>query len=118
MDQQFIKGIPFSTLEYAKAISLLKGWLHEQQEKPRFVVTANPEIVMSAKENTEKSKEFKKMLLSADLITADGIGVIIGSKILKGSLKERVTGADLTHDLIKYCNDNEYRVFLLSRARK
>ncbi|MEC0050794.1 glycosyltransferase, partial [Bacillus cereus] len=25
MDQQFIKGIPFSTLEYAKAISLLKG---------------------------------------------------------------------------------------------
>ncbi len=60
MDQQFIKGIPFSTLEYAKAISLLKGWLYEQQEKPRFVVTANPEIVMSAKENTEKSKEFKK----------------------------------------------------------
>ena len=58
------------------------------------------------------------MLLSADLITADGIGVIIGSKILKGSLKERVTGADLTHDLIKYCNDNEYRVFFWSRARK
>ncbi|HDR7738267.1 TPA: WecB/TagA/CpsF family glycosyltransferase [Bacillus thuringiensis] len=88
MDQQFIKGIPFSTLEYAKAISLLKGWLHEQQEKPRFVVTANPEIVMSAKENTEKSKQFKKMLLSADL----------------------------TRDLIKYCNDNEYRVFLFGAA--
>ncbi|TKI85078.1 WecB/TagA/CpsF family glycosyltransferase, partial [Bacillus cereus] len=66
--------------------------------------------------NTEKSKEFKKMLLSADLITADGIGVIIGSKILKGTLKERVTGADLTHDLIKYCNDNEYRVFLFGAA--
>lgn len=61
MDQQFIKGIPFSTLEYAKAISLLKGWIHdEQQEKPRFVVTANPEIVMSAKENTKKSKQFKR----------------------------------------------------------
>ncbi|TKI89554.1 glycosyltransferase, partial [Bacillus wiedmannii] len=84
MDHQLIKGIPFSTLEYKKAISLLKGWLHEKQEKPRFVVTANPEIVMSAKESTAKSKQFKKMLLSADLITADGIGVIIGSKILKG----------------------------------
>ncbi|MED3568458.1 WecB/TagA/CpsF family glycosyltransferase, partial [Bacillus thuringiensis] len=46
----------------------------------------------------------------------DGIGVIIGSKILKGTLKERVTGADLTHDLIKYCNDNEYRVFLFGAA--
>ncbi|GAB6549632.1 MULTISPECIES: WecB/TagA/CpsF family glycosyltransferase [Bacillus] len=116
MDHQLIKGIPFSTLEYEKAISLLKGWLHEQQEKPRFVVTANPEIVMSAKENTKKSKQFKKMLLSADLITADGIGVIIGSKILKGALKERVTGADITHDLIKYCNDNGYRVFLFGAA--
>ncbi|UYX55142.1 WecB/TagA/CpsF family glycosyltransferase [Bacillus thuringiensis] len=116
MDHQLIKGIPFSTLEYAKAISLLKGWLHEKQEKPRFVVTANPEIVMSAKENTATSKQFKKMLLSADLITADGIGVIIGSRILKGTLKERITGADLTRDLIKCCNENGYRVFLFGAA--
>ncbi|MEC4697260.1 WecB/TagA/CpsF family glycosyltransferase [Bacillus anthracis] len=116
MNHQLIKGIPFSTLEYAKAISLLKGWLHEKQEKPRFVVTANPEIVMSAKENTAKSKQFKKILLSADLITADGIGVIIGSKILKGTLKERVTGADITQDLIKHCNENGYRVFLFGAA--
>lgn len=118
MDHQLIKGIPFATLEYAKAISLLKGWLHEKQEKPRFVVTANPEIVMSAKENTAKSKQFKKILLSADLITADGIGVIIGSKILKGTLKERVTGADITHDLIKHCNENGCRVFLLELLQK
>ncbi len=60
MDQQFIKGYTFFNFRICKAISLLKGWLHEQQEKPRFVVTANPEIVMSAKENTEKSKEFKR----------------------------------------------------------
>ena len=74
---------------------------------------------MSAKESTAKSKQFKKMLLSADLITADGIGVIIGSKILKeGTLKERVTGADITHDLIKYCNDNRYRVFSFGAAQK
>ncbi|MGE7881896.1 WecB/TagA/CpsF family glycosyltransferase [Bacillus sp. NPDC094077] len=116
MDHQLIKGIPFSTLEYAKAISLLKDWLYEKQEKPRFVVTANPEIVMSAKEHTAKSRQFKKILLSADLITADGIGVIIGSKILKGMLKERITGADLTHDLIKHCNENGYRLFLFGAA--
>ena len=50
------KRYTFSTLEYAKAISLLKGWLYEQQEKPRFVVTANPEIVMSAKGKYGKIK--------------------------------------------------------------
>ena len=101
MDHQLIKGIPFSTLEYEKAISLLKDWVHEQREKPRFVVTANPEIVMSAKENTAKSKQFKKMLLSADLITADGIGVIIGSKILKGTLNTVSFFKELLQKVIK-----------------
>lgn len=66
---------------------------------------------MFVKENMEKLKEFKKMLLFVDLIIVDGIGVIIGLKILKGILKECVIGVDLIYDLIKYCNDNEYCVF-------
>lgn len=116
MEQQYIKGIPFCSLEYKRVIDLLKNWLSEKENKPKFIVTANPEIVMSAKETSAESVRFKKILLSADLITADGIGVILGSKILKGTLKERVTGADLTHDLIEYCNQEGYRVFLFGAA--
>ncbi|MEI4828605.1 WecB/TagA/CpsF family glycosyltransferase [Bacillus sp. FJAT-53711] len=116
MEQQYIKGIPFCSSKYNEVINQLKDWLSDKREKPRFIVTANPEIVMSAKETSAQSVHFKNILLSADLITADGIGVIIGSKILNGQLKERVTGADLTHDLIDYCNQNRYRVFLFGAA--
>ncbi|KEK23087.1 WecB/TagA/CpsF family glycosyltransferase [Bacillus gaemokensis] len=116
MEQQYIKGIPFCSLEYNEVIGLLKDWLSEKRNKPRFIVMANPEIVMSAKQTSAEFVRFKNILLSADLITADGIGVIIGSKILKGKLKERVTGADLTHDLITYCNEKGYRVFLFGAA--
>ncbi|PEA54747.1 acetylglucosaminyldiphospho-UDP acetyl-beta-D-mannosaminyltransferase [Bacillus pseudomycoides] len=116
MKQQYIKGIPFCSLEYTQVVNILKDWLSEKNEKPRFIVTANPEIVMFAKESSAESVHFKNILLSADLITADGIGVILGSKILKGQLKERVTGADLTYDLIEYCNQNRYRVFLFGAA--
>lgn len=116
MEQQYIKGIPFCSLEYIKVSSLLKDWLTEKRNKPKFIVTANPEIVMSANQTSAESIRFKNILLSADVITADGIGVILGSKILNGRLKERVTGADLAHDLIEYCNQEGYRVFLFGAA--
>ncbi|ENQ3106243.1 WecB/TagA/CpsF family glycosyltransferase [Bacillus cereus] len=116
MKKQYIKGIPFCSLEYKQVANMLKNWLSKKNEKPRFIVTANPEIVMSAKEISAESVHFKNILLSADLITADGIGVILGSKILNGHLKERVTGADLTYDLIEFCNQNRYRVFLFGAA--
>ncbi|WP_369903127.1 WecB/TagA/CpsF family glycosyltransferase [Bacillus manliponensis] len=112
MEKQYIKGIPFCSSKYSEVLHMLKEWLSKQGGKPRFVVTANPEIVMSANGNCEESIQFRNLLLEADTITADGIGVIIGSKILSGKLKERVTGADLTHDLISYCNEKGYRVFL------
>ena len=52
-----------------------------------FVVTANPEIVMSANENPE----FMKILnYDADYVTPDGIGVVKAAKILGTPLKERV----------------------------
>ncbi|CAM4365922.1 acetylglucosaminyldiphospho-UDP acetyl-beta-D-mannosaminyltransferase [Bacillus manliponensis] len=112
MEKQYIKGIPFCSSKYSEVLHMLKEWLSKQDDKPRFVVTANPEIVMSANGDCEESIQFRNLLLEADTITADGIGVIIGSKILNGKLKERVTGADLTHDLISYCNEKSYRVFL------
>lgn len=62
------------------------------------VVTANPEIVMQAK----KDASYKKILDEADLITPDGIGIVLASRILKNPISERVSGYDLIHDLLKH----------------
>ncbi|EAD2777714.1 glycosyltransferase [Listeria monocytogenes] len=56
----------------------------------RFVVTANPEIVMHA----HTDKEFEAILRQADYIVPDGIGIIMASEKLGEPLTERVTGYD------------------------
>ncbi|EGY1138851.1 WecB/TagA/CpsF family glycosyltransferase [Listeria monocytogenes] len=56
----------------------------------RFVVTANPEIVMHAR----MDKEFEAILRQADYIVPDGIGIIMASEKLGEPLTERVTGYD------------------------
>ncbi len=54
-----------------------------------MIVTANPEIVMLAKQDP---KFMKLLQTTPDFITADGIGVVLAGKMQKTPLKERVTG--------------------------
>lgn len=62
------------------------------------MVTANPEMVMTA----EKDPAFKESLDHADLITPDGIGIVLASRILKKPISERVSGYDLIHALLQH----------------
>ena len=75
-----------------------------------MVVTANPEIVMAA----NKDPKFMNLITkNADLITPDGIGIVLGGKILKKPLKERVTGYDLFTWLLQVGNLRKLRVYLI-----
>lgn len=62
-----------------------------------FVVTVNTEIVMHAKDDPQ----YEKVLNSANLALADGIGVIWAGKIFGKKFKERVHGVDLVKSLCK-----------------
>ncbi len=86
----------------AKAIGFLSG------KGVSKIYTPNPEIIMTANEDSE----FMKILNDADLCTADGIGVVYGAKILKRPVPCRVAGFDLTCNLLKYMKDTEDGVFL------
>lgn len=77
--------------------------------KKTFIVTANPEIVMYANEHAD----YMNTLKNADFIVPDGIGIVIGSKILKQPLEERVAGFDLMHNLLHVANEQSLRVFFL-----
>jgi len=85
-----ILGVPFSTKTMKEAIDAVDQHL-ETATTPFHIVTANPEIVMNAKRN----RKFRVLIKESDMVTADGIGVVIGSRILKQGIPERVAGADL-----------------------
>jgi len=77
--------------------------------KPFVIVTPNSEIVVKA----NQEKELLKFIENAGMVVPDGIGLVIGSKLVKQPLKERVTGIDLMVELVKYASLNKKSVYFL-----
>lgn len=50
---------------------------------------------------------------SADLITADGMGIVLASRLVGTPLPERVTGVDLMHGLLEHCAQKGFRPYFL-----
>lgn len=72
------------------------------------VYTPNSEMIMQAYRNDD----FKNVLNSADIVTADGIGVVYASKILKNPINERCSGYDIACKLLKHLEKSGKSVYL------
>ncbi|MBC1480039.1 WecB/TagA/CpsF family glycosyltransferase [Listeria seeligeri] len=83
-----ILNIPFYNTSQAGFVDELYNDVRNGERK--FVVTANPEIVMHA----STDKDFEAVIRQADYIVPDGIGIVMASQKLGEPLKERVTGYD------------------------
>ncbi|NBD25314.1 WecB/TagA/CpsF family glycosyltransferase [Paenibacillus glycinis] len=100
MDSVKILGVPFSKMTLSDTVKLLQGELageHRSQPGPFHLITANPEIVMAAKQQPE----LRRIVDAADLITPDGIGVVLAAKWQGTQIPERVTGYDLLIRLLE-----------------
>mgnify|MGYP000881575794 FL=1 len=107
MDNIKIFGLRIDNLDLKEAKAEVEGFL--KGDKLRTIYTPNTEIVMAAKED----EELKKLINSGDLIIPDGIGIIHASKIKKKPLKERVTGFDLSIEILEIANEKGYGLYLL-----
>lgn len=94
-------------LNLKEAKSLVEGFLKE--DRLHTIYTPNTEIVMAAKED----ENIRQIINSADLVIPDGIGLIYASRIKKKPLKERVTGLDLSMEILDLANKKGYSLFLL-----
>ena len=73
------------------------------------VVTANPEMIYAS----EHDQRLKQLINSADVVTADGIGIVWAARRLGTPVQERVTGIDLVEALFPAANAGKWRVFFL-----
>jgi len=90
-----VLGTEFDNVTKTEAVEYAYKLMLER--KGAYVVTPNPEIVMTCREDDEA----KKAVLEADLVIADGIGVIYGAKILGTPVKEKIPGIDFTSALFE-----------------
>ena len=74
-----------------------------------YAVTPNPEFLLAAR----KDQPFRQALLDADLVLADGVGVVYSAKLLGRPLKGRVPGIEFAQALMGWMAKHGKRLFLL-----
>ncbi len=79
--------------------------IERAKSKPFWIVTANPEILLAAQEDTT----YRKALCAASWRTIDGFGLQLVLK-LRGNAAERLTGVDLGEALIAHAAAHNERV--------
>lgn len=107
MDKVNILGVNIDMLTINEAADKVFSFLDENN-KCSMIFTPNSEIIMMG----YKDDKFRDILNSASLLTADGIGVVYASRILKKPLKERCAGYDLSVELMKKLNKSNHGIFL------
>lgn len=101
-----ILSIPVARLTRAEILQTVQQHLQQNTDQ-LFIVTANPEIIMLTKEQAH----YKDAVLQADYVLPDGIGVMIGAKILGAPLPEKIPGYELVHELLSLSSQEGYSVF-------
>lgn len=102
-----ILGVRFDVITRADAEKKISDALHEKRYINVF--TPNPTIVM----RTHDASELTALLNSSDISVADGIGILLASRLLGTPLPERIAGIDLGESILAIANELKLRVFLL-----
>lgn len=100
-------GVNIDAVNMEKAVALLKDFCNEDRVHP--VYTANSEMIMAA----SKDSQFKDILNAGDMVTADGAGVILASKILGLDLPQKVSGIDLVRAMLPVAAQARIPFYLL-----
>lgn len=102
-----IYGISYDNVTLSEAAALASDMLIE--EKNHVVVTPNAEIAYLA----SKKQELRRIINSADIVVADGIGVVYASKIYGTPVKEKVAGVELGELVLKNAAETGNGIFFL-----
>lgn len=104
-----ILGVPFSKLSLDETVLLLTSHIQNKERRLFHLITANPEITITS----QTDDLLKKIINEADLITPDGVGIVIASKRKGDSIRERVTGFDLLLKMLEKGNGFGWSFYLL-----
>lgn len=113
-DCENILGFPLTTLDVQDCIRQISVWI-QSGEKGHYLICANPHSLVVAQEDLT----LKTAIQRADIVTPDGVGILIASKILGGSIRKRITGSGIFRELSRTLNKEEkYKYFFLGSTQK
>lgn len=102
-----VMGVRFDNVNMEEALSVARDLL--DRDGASYVVTPNSEIVYEALSD----ETLRALLNGADLVLPDGAGVVLGSRILRTPLKQKVAGVDFADGLLGMLAQTGRSVYLL-----
>lgn len=100
-------GLPFHDMTMEEAVREAMYCIDAQ--KPVYFVTPNVDFAAQA----HRSESLRQILFHAKRVLCDGTPLLWASKLLGGTLRERLAGADFLPNLLKECERNQKSVFFL-----
>ena len=102
-----VLGVQYDNVTMAEALDTARALL--QRPEASYCVTPNAERAYEALHD----ESFRAILNGASLVLPDGAGVVLGAKILKTPLKEKVAGIDFAANLLGVLEETGGRLYLL-----
>lgn len=103
-------GVRVDRLDMETTLSRVREWVRGDQ--PHIVVTADASAVVIA----QSDEEFRRIVNEADLVTPDGAGLLLGSKMLGTPLGSRVSGVDIAREVCRMSGEEGFSVFFFGAA--
>ncbi len=104
-----VLGIPFARVSMQETINIIENEINSDRKKLYHIITGNPEIAL----HYDKDKALRELIEDTDLITPDGIGIIMASRWKKDNLPERVAGSDLLMKVLEKGNEKQWSFYFL-----
>jgi len=126
--KSFLFGIPVARLTEPEAVERIISFAKREKlsstlqletptptNKAAFVATLNVDFVANAVSGWPfgGNDELWGYLKNADLVTADGMPIVLLSRLLRRGLPERVTGADMVPAICRRCAEEGLSVYVL-----
>ena len=112
-------GIPVARVTEAEAVERIIG-MAKASHAAAFVATLNVDFVSNAVSGWPfgGDDELWGYLRNADLVTADGMPIVLLSRLLRSQVPERVTGADMVPAICRRCAEEGMSVYVLGGDRE
>ena len=108
IDRLEILGLPVDVLDRRGLLDAVGELIAAGRERPgRTVAYLNVHVANTAR----RDPELTAFLRGADLCYCDGVGVVLGARLLGHHLPERMTGADWIWDLAALAAAEGWRIF-------
>ncbi len=100
-----ILGTPIDNMTMQQTLNLIENAIEKNSRVSHTVVNAGKIVLM------HQNAQLKESVVTADIINADGQGVVWASRILGQPIVERVTGIDLMDNLVELAYRKKYKIF-------